>query len=315
MKTSGPGIIATAALLALVGALSATTHAMSENGRVPVLLYHPQTIGPDCNADDTDVLALQRDLGLLRDMGFIPTPARYIVEWRLGLRSAATLPTHPVVITTDDGHNRNYLRTRNQARPCADDLPSVREIAEAFNAHVTMFVIASPSMRAVLSPGGYYSDAWWCDAERHPLIAIQNHTADHEHAVQTVRIFDPALDARLPVAGNADGRWRGENNPLRWASYTSADIAIARAGAYISSKTGFFPDLLAHPFGMVSPYIESVYLPTFPQEHQIAAAFCTEQPERFVTRTSPIYCLPRLTRGYSWLTGGDLESLLAEVLR
>ena len=41
-------------------------HSLDDGGQVPVLLYHPQTIGERCDADDTDVLAMQRDL-LLRD--------------------------------------------------------------------------------------------------------------------------------------------------------------------------------------------------------------------------------------------------------
>lgn len=304
----------TVTIFAVAALFAANCAALSDGGRVPVLLYHPQTIGPNCNADDTDVLALQRDLGLLRDMGFTPTPARHVVEWRLGLRAGSTLPSRPVVITTDDGHNRNYLRTRHPTLPCAADLPSVREVAEAFNAHITMFVIASPTMRGILSPAGYYSDNWWYDAERHPLIAIQSHTADHEHQALTARVTDPALDALLPAAGNTDGRWSGENNPLRWGAYASADVAVARAGRYIGGITGFWPDFLAHPFGVVSPYMERVYLPALGREHEIVAAFCTEGAEPFVSRRSPIFCLPRLTRGNSWLTETEFRAMMQGAL-
>lgn len=299
-----------ATLFAVAALFTANCAALSDGGRVPVLLYHPQTIGPNCTDVDTDVLAMRRDLGLLRDMGFTPVPARKIVEWRLGLRSGSTLPARPVVITTDDGHNRNYLRTRSKIRPCAADLPSVREVAEAFNAHVTVFVIASPTMRAILSPAGNNSDAWWLDAERHPLISIQSHTADHEHQSLVGRVFDPVLGAWLPAAGNTDGRWRGENNPQRWSNYVSADIAVARAGRYIGGVTGHWPDLLAHPFGVVSPYMEGVYLPALGREHEIVAAFCTEGAERFVSRRSPIFCLPRLTRGNSWFTAGEFLAMM-----
>lgn len=308
MKPKHALIIAIFAVVALF--VAANCAALSDSGQVPVLLYHPQTIGPNCTADDTDVLALRRDLGLLRDMGFTPVPARYIVEWRLGLRAGSTLPARPVVITTDDGHNRNYLRTRHPTLPCAAGLPSVREIAEAFGVHITMFVIASPVMRSALSPAGYYSDVWWYDAERHPLIAIQSHTADHEHQALTERVTDPALGALLPAAGNTDGRWRGENNPLRWGNYVSADVAIARAGRYIGSVTGYWPDFIAHPFGLVSPYLEGVYLPTLGHEHEIVAAFCTEGVEPFVSRRSPIFCLPRLTRGFSWFTAGEFRAMI-----
>lgn len=299
-----------ALILFLVSFGAAVAGALDDRAQVPVLLYHPQVIGERCDADDTDVLAMRRDLQLLRDLGFTPTPARRIVEWRLGLRSGSTLPARPVVITTDDGHNRNYLRTRHPARPCAADLPSVREIAEEFDAHVTMFVIASPAVRARLS-AGYNSDIWWFDAERHPLLSVQNHSADHEHQALAERVFDPALDAHLPAAGHADGRWRGEHDPLRWSTHAAADVAVARAGRYIGGLTGYWPDFFAHPFGLVSPYLEQLYLPAYPREHEIAAAFCTEgRPERFVTRRSPIFCLPRLTRGYSWRSATEFTALL-----
>jgi peptidoglycan/xylan/chitin deacetylase (PgdA/CDA1 family) len=300
-------LVATAALL-----WSGAARGLDDGGQVPVLLYHPQTIGERCDADDTDVLAMQRDLQLLHDMGFVPTPARHIVEWRMGLRAGNTLPAKPVVITTDDGHDRNYLRRVNPARDCAADLPSVREIAEEFDAHVTMFVIGSPVVRRLLGDG-FYTDSWWLDAERHPLLAIQNHTAGHEHQAITRQVFDPAMGASLPAAGHADGDWTGQNNPLRWTNRTSATVAIARSGIYIWRNTGHFPDFLAHPFGVVSPYVANVYLPSFPRQHEVSAAFCTEgRPEKFVSRTSPIFCLPRVTRGLSWFTAQEFVQLMGE---
>lgn len=78
--SSGAGTIVTepcswlqiAAIFVVSALFASNCAALNDDAAVPVLLYHPQTIGPNCTADDTDVLALQRDLGLLRDMGFTP---------------------------------------------------------------------------------------------------------------------------------------------------------------------------------------------------------------------------------------------------
>lgn len=296
-------IIAVLITLAAPGAV-----ALSDSGGIPVLLYHPQNIGPSCNADDTDVLALERDIGILREEGFTVVDAGLAVWWYLGWAASSSLPARPVVITTDDGHDRNYLRLPNAVRACAGSLPSVRELAERYQVPITMFVIGSRVARAEI--GEPYNDNWWWDAQHHPLLSVQNHSIDHEHSAIVRQISDPAIPALLPAAGHADGQWYGRLDPARWNNWASAEVAYRLSAEYIERKSGYPPQMVAHPMGVLSSYAEHVYFPAKPGRHPTHAAFCTEQPERYLMRKSRRWCMPRLGHLSSWRTGDEFRAIL-----
>lgn len=299
----------TIGILVVAVFMAPRSDALDNSSRVPVLLYHPQSIGHNCNADDTDVLALERDLAILREEGFSVIPASAAVGWYLGWQSGDSLPARAVVVTTDDGHDRNYLRTPNQIRACAGNLPSVRELAERYQAHITLFVIGSPAAREAIK-AGVHSDNWWWEAQHHPLLDVQNHSIDHEHSQITHQISDPEIPAVLPAAGHADGQWHGRLDPLRWNNWASADLAFRAAAKYIERESGWPPQLVAHPMGVVSPYVEHIYFPSFPGRYPTYAAFCTELPERYMTLRSRRWCLPRMTHLVSWRTGEELRAIL-----
>ena len=295
--------------------LATSAHALTDASRVPVLYYHSRNVGPACNADDTDVLALQRDARILREHGFTIVPLIDVVRWRLGSIPGDQLPDRVAAISVDDGFDRDYLgdipsRVGYPDYPCYD-LPSVREVAEAEQIPVTFFVIASRVVRDLISPD-YFGDNWWADAAAHPLFDIGNHTVDHEHIAITEQTYDPGIDAMLPAAGHADNVWHGELMPERWTNYTSADLAVRVSAARIERATGVWPQLLAYPMGYTSNYMRGGYLPRYYAEHKTLAAFCDERGASppLMTRTTDRWCLPRVGHGISWRTGDELLEIL-----
>lgn len=294
---------------------AASAYSLTDASRVPVLVYHSRNVGPSCSADDTAVLAFQRDARILRERGYAILPLLEVVHWRLGLIPGDQLPERVAAITFDDGFDRDYLgdipsRVGYPEYPCYD-LPSVREVAEAENIPVTFFVIASRVVRQLLSPD-YFGDNWWAEAAVHPLFTIGNHSVDHEHSALTQQTYDPGIDAMLPAAGHYDNVWAGQHKPERWANYTAADLAVRVSAQRIERATGIWPVLFAHPQGWLGTYMHDKYLPRYYAEHKTLAAFCGEAgtPERMLGRTSDRWCLPRITHGDSWRTGDDLRRLL-----
>lgn len=156
-----------AVLLALLLILAPEVEALDDNSAVPVLLYHSRAAGPNCDANDTDVLAFERDVRILRSRGYVLQPLLEIVKWRLGLVDGSSLPERVAAISFDDGFDRDWMSgipsmVRYPGYPCPYQL-SVREIAEGYNVPVTFFVIASRVVRQLLSPD-YFGDNWWADA-------------------------------------------------------------------------------------------------------------------------------------------------------
>jgi hypothetical protein len=285
------------------------------NDTIPVLLYHSRSVGPTCSADDTDVLAFERDVAALRESGYVIRPLIEVVYWQSGVWSRNQLPAKVAAVTFDDGFDRDWLSgipsmVKYPNYPCRD-LPSVREIAERDLIPVTFFVIASRSVRSLLQPD-YMNDNWWLSADQHYLFDIGNHTVDHEHSAITQKLIDPAIPSALPAAGHADGRWVGDLNPRRWGNYASAHVAFAESAGYIRLVTGRWPQIIAHPMGYASNYAKSIYLPNYAGEHHAIAAFCTEDgtADRFVSRSSDPWCLPRISRGVSWRTAAEFSALI-----
>lgn len=290
-------------------------HSLDASSKVPVLLYHSRNVGPDCSPDDTDVLAFERDIQILRSEGYVIRPLLEVAYWHTGRWSGTQLPDKVAAISFDDGFDRDWLSkipspVAYPDYPCPD-LPSVKQIAEEYTVPVTFFVIASRPVRELIQPD-YMGDNWWREAEKHPLFMIGNHSLDHEHRAVEHQIYDPAIPALMPAAGHADGIWRGQNDPGRWTNYPAATFAIQRSARRIREAIGNWPPLFAHPMGYASGYVQDVYLPHYGREHHTLAAFCTTAgtPELFLTRASDTWCLPRMGHLSEWRTGDELRAIL-----
>ena len=306
----GLGILLGALLWALI-LVPTCAFALRHDSAVPVLLYHSRNVGPDCSDLDTDVYALRRDLEVIRQAGFEVVPLSDIVDWYLGKLGSA-LPEHVVGISVDDGFDRDWLdnipHKNTPGYPCSG-LPSVRSIAEANQAPITFFVIGARQARQAITED-WMNDNWWATADAHPLFAVENHGIDHDHSLIRRQTLDKQIHVYLPAGGFADGNWFGLERPERIDTWWANTVHIQRSAVYIQSKTGRRPRLFAHPFGRLSGYTESVYLPQEWWIHRTDAAFCIEGGTHYVTKSSPQYCLPRFTYGHSWRTASELADIL-----
>lgn len=310
----------------LVMAVSFPAFSLSDDARVPILLYHSRHVEEPCTYEHNNTLAMAEDLEVLHAEGFTVVPAYWLVEWALGWRSGATLPDKPVGITLDDGFDLDFIDRAPNDHPCAplkSAYTVLREFQDRYadelpdlSPHASLFVIASREVRTLLEDS-HFNDNWWAAAHHSDLLEVYNHGADHDHTVLEEQIWEPLLEAHLPAAGHADGDWSGKLRPDRISTLKANSVHIAYAAEYIASRIGVWPDLFAHPMGRVSEYTRRVYLPRFFIEHGTTAAFCTEvagrgaHPRNYLQRGQDRWCLPRLTYGYSWRTPDEFLNILA----
>lgn len=317
----------TVLLLALLVSNPASA-TIQPDARVPILLYHSRHVDEPCTYGHNDLLALERDLEVLHQEGFTVVPVYWLVEWALGWRRGDTLPSKPVGLTLDDGYDSDFLERTPNDHVCAP-LKSAYTILREFQAryadelpelspHASLFVIASREVRKLLEED-HFQHNWWAAAHHSPLMEVYNHGADHDHPVLEEQVWEPLMEAYLPASGHADGDWSGKLRPDRIDTLESNRVHISYAAEYIASRIGVWPDLFAHPMGLVSTYTRDVYFPYYFHEHGTTAAFCTEvagrgpHPRNYLTRGSDRWCLPRLTHGYSWRTQEEFISILRGV--
>lgn len=267
--------------------------------RVPVLAYHSNNVSGTAYAAN-DHVALAEDLRVMHRLGRRIVPLSRVVDVRLGEAPESEVE-RAVALSFDDGswfdwHDLDHP-TCGRQRGFAGIL---RDFAAETGApvHATSFVIVSPEARAILDRTcligrGWWSDAWWREAEREGLIAIESHSWDHNHAT-------------LPETVQRDqnkGTFRSID------SYADADAEIRAANDWLDAhcrtpRAGLF----AYPYGEVNDYLRLDYLPGHAGEHRLRAAFGTDA--RPVETGSDRWNLPRLVCGDHWRAPGDLERLL-----
>ena len=270
--------------------------------RIPVLTYHAVNISGNEYASN-DLLAFAADLRVIDDLGLRVVPLQWVVEQLLG--EATRDLSDCVAMTCDDGSDFDFRDLDHPAHGpqrsllgCMRDFIDERGADAQPNLHLTSFVIASPRARndmdrVCLADKGWMGDAWWFAAQQSGLIAIENHSWDHNHTAVT------APD----INGMPRGSFLDVNN------YARASSEIAAATRFINERIS--PSrtrLFCYPFSHVSAYLHDDYLPNFQAEHGMVAAMGDgAQP---VTMSSDRWNLPRYICGWHWKSPEALRSIL-----
>lgn len=272
--------------------------------RVPVLTYHGVNIGGNDYARN-DHVAFRADLRLINELGLRIVPLSWLVEQLLAHTQRDL--SRCVALSCDDGADFDYFdldhprhgRQRSLFN-CLLDFRHDRGATAQPNLHLTSFVIASPQARVhldrtSLAGRGWMRDVWWRSACASGLMAIENHSWDHNHP-------------GIPGLG-IDGMTRGSFHPVD--NRTRAEAQIAQA-------TRFINDLLAprrttlfcYPYSQANDYLRTEYLPRHQDEHGMLAAFGDGAAP--VTLDSDRWLLPRYICGWHWKSSDELRALLRD---
>ena len=272
--------------------------------QVPVLTYHSMNVIRNSYAEN-DHLALASDLETLHAMGFRVIPLSRVVDWHQG-----SLPddevSGAVAITFDDGSWFDYYDLDHPACGVQRSMFNIlrdfqNQNPESGPAHASSFVISSPRARASLDKScmigkDWWGDEWWREASDSGLMDIECHSWDHVH---------PELDR---VA--QQDQLKGDFSQVK--TFGDAEVQFARAGQYIAEVLGGArPTLFAYPYGEVSDYVATQYLPQFESDHGFRAAFTCEP--KAVSRDDNRWLLPRFVCGPDWNSPAGLESILRAV--
>lgn len=270
--------------------------------RVPVLTYHAHQI-TGATYETNDLEAFRTDLRTIRRLGFRIVPALWVAEWLTGSRSRRDL-RRSVAITFDDGSDFDFHDLEHPGAGAQRSmLRSLREFCAeagteaARHASVTSFVIASPQVRAELDAAclvgrGWMSDDWWPVAQASGLVAIGNHSWDHNH----------------PEASRTCQREQRKGAFDAIETEAECDAEVADAARYIAHRIGRWPVLFAYPGGTASHYLRECYLPEHGARHGTLAAFAADGG--YVTRESSRWFVPRFVCGAHWRDPSGLEEIL-----
>jgi len=273
--------------------------------KIPIFTYHSAQVDGTDYANN-DHIAFQQDLRTICEAGFRVVPLSWVVDWILNARPDADL-RRSVALTIDDGCSMDF---RDMVHPTwgyqrsftgimADLLREVGASTQP-TLHATAFVIASPETRRSLGErlAGYewISDDWWAEAVRSRLLAIENHSWDHNHPASAV------------VCQRNQERGRFDNID----TYDECHAEVVNASAYIEHIAGLRPKFFAYPWGHASTYMRQTYFPAFAREHECQAAFTAH--EGFVTRDADLWAVPRLVFRANWNDQASFRDLLAQAI-
>jgi len=269
--------------------------------RVPVLTYHSNNIaGNDYTGNDH--VAFAADLRLIDDLGLRIVPLQRVVDRLLGRHNDDLHGC--VALTCDDGTDFDYVDidhpTDGMQRSlynCLCDFRNVRGDQAQPGLHLTSFVISDPAARALMDKAcmvgrGWMNEAWWRELDSSGLIAIENHSWDHNHPC-------------LPTPG-PHGLVRGDF--LAITTEPQAEFEITQAQDYLQERIGRRPRLFCYPFGHISEYLYSDWLPTRGPQVGLDAAFGDGATP--VTAQGNRWNLPRYICGWHWKTPDELRAIL-----
>jgi peptidoglycan/xylan/chitin deacetylase (PgdA/CDA1 family) len=268
---------------------------------VPILTYHSAFIDGNDYATNNHV-ALKEDLDMLDALGFRIVPLAWIVD---ALLDGRVLPDKAVAISMDDGTDFDFHDLPHPAHGMQRSMLNIlRDFVAAHGKarqptlHATTFVVASPQARTemdtkCLIARDWYRESWWQPAQASGLMAIGNHSWDHNH---------PDVTHHLP---------RAETGTFRCIdTHELADFEIAQAATYIERLVpNSAASLFAYPYGESNAFLQAEYFASPVEVTKTRAAFAAEP--KHVARGSDRWMLPRYVYGSDWRTPEDFRRILA----
>ena len=273
--------------------------------RVPILTYHGVNVAGGDYAGN-DHVAFAADLETIQANGFSIVPVAWIVEQLLG--HATRDLSRCVALTCDDGSNLDYHdldwpghgRQKSFYNALVDFRARHGQAAQP-HLHLTAFVIADPAARAAMDRlclvgGDWMREDWWPAAQSSGLMAIENHSWDHNHPC-------------LPTPGPANLA-RGDFHDV--ADEAKAEFEIAQAQDYIAARIERRPSLFCYPFGHVNDFLRADWLPRRGVALGLEAAFGDGAVP--VTPGADRWNIPRYVCGWHWKSPEGLEAILREAM-
>lgn len=270
--------------------------------RVPVLTYHAVNIAGNDYANN-DHVAFAADLRLIDDLGLRIVPVHWVIDQLLG--TADRDLSRCVALTCDDASDLDYFdlefASHGLQRSLFNNLIDFRDehgLRVQPGLHLTAFAIANAEARATMDSAclfgrGWMQGRWWRDALSSGLMAIENHSWDHNHACLST-----------PGPG---GMPRGSFHVVDTHERANAQIAAATR-ALDALIAPWRTSLFCYPYGHVNDYLRMEYFPNFPAEHGMHAAFGDGAAP--VTKGSDRWNLPRYICGWHWKSPDELHALL-----
>lgn len=272
--------------------------------KVPILTYHSMQIEGN-DYENNDHVALAEDLRFIHREGFRILPLARIVE--IWLRSPQQLEGEKVVaLTCDDGGDFDAV---DLPHPVAGNQRSMLNILRDFRSanegaqpglSMTSFVIVSPEARVELDKTcmiglGWWNETWWRDAAASGLMAIANHSWDHNH---------PSVPAG-EFANIERGTFKSVN------SDRLADYQIAQASEYLwRTAPNAGAALFGYPYGEVNDFLVKDYLPRRGESLGLIAAFADGAVP--MTAGADRWNIPRFVFRRDWKSHADLRSILKD---
>lgn len=267
---------------------------------VPILVYHATNVDGNDYASN-DHVAFAHDLRLLDSLGFRIVPLGQVVD---ALLDENVLPDKAVAITFDDGTDFDYHDLPHSKHGLQRSMLNIMRdfIAERGPArqpslHATTFVVVSPAAREemdrkCLAGSDWYRDTWWKPAVASGLLAVANHSWDHNHPTVT-------STSRRSAAGT-----------FRCIDYLAlADLEIRRARDYIDAVApNAGAGLFAYPYGDTNDYLLTEYFPLGESVTGARAAFGTQPGHVGIGANR--WHLPRYVCGANWHSPEELSVLL-----
>ncbi|MEO8672825.1 MAG: polysaccharide deacetylase family protein [Tahibacter sp.] len=271
--------------------------------QVPILTYHAVNVAGNDYASN-DHIAFAVDLDVIHGAGLRIVPLRQVVDNLLGLASDDL--TNCVALSCDDGTDFDYFDLdfppHGIQRSFFNSLRNFRRRhgpSAQPDLHLTCFVIADPAARgqmdqSCLAGQDRIRETWWRAALRSNLIAIENHSWDHNHPC-------------LPAPG-ADALPRGDFHVVD--NDARAQYEIVQAQEYLLPRLApHRPSLFCYPFGHVNDFLRTQWLPEHAPGIGIDAAFGDGATP--VEMHSDRWNLPRYVCGWHWKSPEQLAEILA----